>query len=90
MSDDVWDALRAQGHFSNLKKLVASFLGCDAVNGETTLNVVQEAEMFARFFNGDDIWGYTGWSVSGGQPEAHTHETGGIGRVCPDLSVDLD
>ena len=53
--NDVWDALRTDGHFSYLEELVASFLRCDAVDGETTLNVIKEAEVLARFFNGDDI-----------------------------------
>jgi hypothetical protein len=54
--DDVWDTLRTDGRFSHLEKLVASFLRCDAVDGEATLNVVKKAEVFAGLFNGDDIW----------------------------------
>lgn len=54
--NDVWDTLGTDGHFSYLEKLVAGFLRRDAVNGETTLNIVKKAEVFARFFNGDNIW----------------------------------
>jgi len=55
VGNDVRDALRTNGHFPNLEELVASFLRCDAVDGETTLNVVKKTEVFARLFNGDDI-----------------------------------
>jgi len=56
MRDDVWDALRTNGHFSYLEKLVASLLRCDPVDRKTTLNVVKKAEVFTRLFKGDDIW----------------------------------
>jgi len=55
MGNDVWDALGPNGHFSDLEKLVASFLRCDAVDGETALNIVKKAEVFAGLFDGDDI-----------------------------------
>lgn len=53
--NNIWNALRTNGHFPNLEKLVASLLGCNAVDGETTLNIVKKTEVFARFFNGNDI-----------------------------------
>jgi hypothetical protein len=55
VGNDVGDALRTNGHFSNLEKLVAGFLRCDAVDRETALNVVKKTEVFARLFDGDDI-----------------------------------
>ena len=55
VGDDVWDALRSKGHFSNLKKLVGGFLGCDAVDGEATLDIVKKAEVFTRLLNGNDV-----------------------------------
>ena len=57
VGNNVWDTLRTEGNFSDLKKLVAGFLRCDTVDGETTLDIVKKAEVLARFFNGDDIWG---------------------------------
>jgi len=93
--DDVWDALSTDGHFAYLEKLVASLLRCDPVDGETTLNVVKKTEVFTRLFNGDNIWeihmlisflGSRGLEY----PKDHTHETSGVGRVRPDLPVNLD
>ena len=55
MRDDVWDALRTDGHFSYLEKLVASLLRCNPVDSKTALNVVKKAEVFTRLFKGDDI-----------------------------------
>ena len=55
MCNDVGDALGADGHFSDLEKLVASLLRCDAVDRETALNVVKKAEVFARLFDGNNI-----------------------------------
>lgn len=57
VGNDIWNALRAKGYFSNLKKLIAGFLRCNAVDGETTLDVVKKAEVFARLLDGDNIWG---------------------------------
>ena len=54
--NDVWNTLGTNGHFSNLEKLVASFLSRDAVDGETALNIIKKAEVFTRLFDGDDIW----------------------------------
>ena len=56
VSNDVWDTLGTKSQFSDLEKLVASFLWCDAMDGETTFNVVEKAEVFTRLFNGDDVW----------------------------------
>lgn len=55
VGNNVWDALRTKSHFSNLEKLVGSFLGCDAVDSEATFDVVKKAEVFTRLFNGDYI-----------------------------------
>ena len=56
VGNNVGDALGTNGHFSDLEKLVARFFRRDAVNCETALHVVKKAEVFARLFNGDDIW----------------------------------
>ena len=94
VGDDIGDALGTNGHFSDLEKLVARFLGCDAMNRETTLNVVKEAEVFARLFDGDDIWRIGAWLIFLDRglehPKNHTHETSGVGRVRPDLPIHLD
>ena len=55
VGDDMWDTFGAYRYFADLEELVGGFFGCDAVDCETAFDVVQQAEMFARFFNGDDI-----------------------------------
>lgn len=55
VGNNIWDALRAKGHFPNLEKFVGGFLLRDAVDGEATLNVIKKAEVFARLFDGDDV-----------------------------------
>jgi hypothetical protein len=55
MGNNVGDALRANGQFSNLQKLVASFLRRDTMDRETALQVVKKAEVFAGLFDGDDV-----------------------------------
>ena len=55
VGDDIGDALGTNRQFSDLEELVAGFLRCDAVDGETTLDVVKKAEVLAGLFDGDDI-----------------------------------
>ena len=55
MGDDVGDALGTDSQFPDLEQLVAGFLRCDAVDGETALNIVKEAEVLAGLFDCDDI-----------------------------------
>jgi len=56
VGDDVRDTLGADGDPSDLEKLVGGFLGSDAMNGEATLDVVEETEVLPGFLNGNDIW----------------------------------
>jgi len=53
--DDVWDSASTNGNFADFQKLVGSFLGGDSVNGETALDIIEEAEVFARLLDGNDI-----------------------------------
>jgi len=55
VGDKVWDTLVSELHALHFAELVLSFFRCDAVDGETTLDVVKETEVFARLFDGDDI-----------------------------------
>jgi len=55
VGDNVRDALVTDGHFPDLEELVGGLFGCDAVDGESTLNIVKETEMFVRFFDGNNI-----------------------------------
>lgn len=55
VGDNVGDTASANSDFADLQKLVGSFFGGDAVNGETTLDVVKEAEVLAGFLERDNI-----------------------------------
>ena len=55
VGDDVRDTLGANGNSSDLEKLVGGFLRSDTVNGEATLDVVEETEVLPGFLNGNDI-----------------------------------
>jgi hypothetical protein len=58
VGDNVGDTFRAYCYFAYFKELVGGFFGCNTVNCETAFDVVEKAEMFAGFFNGDDICTY--------------------------------
>lgn len=55
MGDDVGDTLSTKGDTLDFEKLVSSFFGGYAVDGKTTLDIVEDAEVFARLFNGENI-----------------------------------
>ena len=55
MRNQEWDAALAKLYSLNLAQLVLCLLGCDAVDGEAALGVVDEAEVLASLLNGDDI-----------------------------------
>jgi len=55
VSDDVGHTLCTNSDLSDLEKLVGGLLRGDAVDGETSFDVVKETEMLARPFDGDNI-----------------------------------
>jgi len=55
VGDDVRHTTTADGHTANFEELVGRFLGGDAVDGESTFDVVEETEVLSRFFDGDHI-----------------------------------
>lgn len=55
VGDDMGDAAGANGDFAHFEELVGGLLRCNAVDGETTLNIVKETEVLARFLNADNI-----------------------------------
>lgn len=57
VGNDVGNALGTKLMLSNLKELESGLLGGDSVNGESTLDVVEETEVLARSFDGDNIYG---------------------------------
>lgn len=57
VGNDVGNALGTKLMLSNLKELESSLLGGDSVNGESTLDVVEETEVLARSLDGDNIYG---------------------------------
>ena len=46
VSNDVWDTLSADGNLANFAKLVGGLFGGDTVDDETSLDVVQDSEVF--------------------------------------------
>jgi len=56
VGDDVWDALGTDSDALDFAELVGSLLRSDAVDGETALDVVKNAEVLARLLDGDYIF----------------------------------
>lgn len=52
---NVGDALGTELMFTDLEELEGSLLGGDAVDGEASLDVVEETEVLAGSLNGDDV-----------------------------------
>jgi len=55
MGDDVGDTSSTDSNTADLEELVGGLLGGDAVDGETTLDIVKETEVLAGLLDGDDI-----------------------------------
>jgi hypothetical protein len=55
VGDNVRDTLSTELDLANLAKLVLGLLLSDAVDGETTLNIIDETELLTSLLNGDDI-----------------------------------
>jgi hypothetical protein len=55
VSDYMWDTFGTYCHFADFEELVGSFFRRDAVDCETALDIVEQTEMLAGFFDGDNI-----------------------------------
>ena len=55
VGDDVRDTLLAELVSLDLQELVRSLFRGDSVDGESTLDVVQQSEVFTGSLNGDDV-----------------------------------
>ena len=55
MRDQEWDATLAQLYSLDLAQLVFRLVFGDAVDGETALGIVQEAEVLAGLFDADNV-----------------------------------
>lgn len=55
VSDDMGDTLGAESNLANFEELVGGFFLGDAVDSETTLDIVKEAEVLAGLLNGDGV-----------------------------------
>lgn len=55
MGDNEWDSLGSNLHLANLAKLILGFLIRDAVNNETSLDVIHKTELLTGLFNLNDI-----------------------------------
>jgi hypothetical protein len=56
VGDDVWDTLGAELVSLDFEELEGGLLWGDAVDGESTLDVVEQTEVLARSLEGDDVW----------------------------------
>jgi len=55
VGDDMRDTATTNGYATDLQELVGGFFGGDTVDGETTLDIVQETEVLSGLFDGDNI-----------------------------------
>ena len=55
VSDDMGNALGAESNLTDFEELEGGFLRSDAVDSETTLDVVKEPKVLARLLNGDSV-----------------------------------
>lgn len=55
MRNQEWNAALAKLHPLDLAQLIFSLLLSDAMHGEATLGIVDQAEVLASFINGDDV-----------------------------------
>lgn len=55
MRDQEWDSTATKLNTLDLAQLVLSLLGLNAVDGEATLGVVDQAEVLASLLDGDDV-----------------------------------
>lgn len=55
MSDDMRDTLGTKSDRADFEELVGSFLSCDAVDSETTFDIVKETEVLAGLFDRDGV-----------------------------------
>ena len=55
MGNNVGDTLVADGDLADLEELVGGFLRGDAVDGETTLDVVKQTEVLAGLLDGHNV-----------------------------------
>ena len=72
VSDNVGDTASANSNPADLKELVGGFLRGDAVDGETTLDVVEKAEVLSRLFDGDNIFEYGQLTLSKWKDSAYS------------------
>jgi len=55
VGDDVGNSTAANSDATDFQEFVGSLLRCNAVDGETALNIVEEAEVFSGLFDRDNI-----------------------------------
>jgi len=55
VSDNVRNTFRAYCYFANFEEFVGGFFGSDAVDCEAAFDIVEQAEVFAGFLNGNDV-----------------------------------
>ena len=91
VSNNMGDTLGTNCDSLDFEELVGCFLWCDAVDRESTLNIVEETEVLARFFDCDDIC--TLFNIHLPQYNyriERTLESTGVGLISPDFSINFD
>jgi hypothetical protein len=53
--NDMWDTLCTDSDLADFKQLVSSFFRGNAVDCESAFDVVQKTEIFARFFDSNNV-----------------------------------
>ena len=90
MGDDEGDALGSEGELAHLAELVGSLFRLDAVDDKTAFDVVEDAEVFTRFFDAYNVYLKQFQQLQLRILAIHTHKACWESRVCADLVVDLD
>ena len=81
----------AECDFAYFEELVGRFLGGDAVDREAAFDIVQQAEVLARFLDGNHIC--PNLSIPSSRhtfKEKRTHKASRVGRIRTNFSVNLD
>ena len=55
VGDNVGNAAGTNSYSADFQELVGGFFRCDAVDGETAFDIVEESEVLSRFFDRNDI-----------------------------------
>ena len=93
VGDNVRNTTIAYSNAANFEELIFCFLGCDAVDGESPLDIVKQTEVFTGFFDRNNVYIMEKSSENGPKTSnvmRRTHEASGVGWICANFVVDFD